>query len=68
MSDDDNGRHHAVIWLQPWCDGCETHARSDEGRQWCMDDIWEPCEACGNLAVKYVIAEQPPRDGKGKTE
>jgi hypothetical protein len=51
----DDGRHHEAIWLQPWCDGCETHCRGgDNGRQWCMDDVW------GNKSVRYVIANARP--------
>jgi hypothetical protein len=45
------------IWLQPWCDGCETHCESDNGRQWCPDDIWGICEECGNKSVCYEISE-----------
>jgi hypothetical protein len=59
MSDDNDGRHHETIWLQPWCDGCETHCRGgDEGRQWCQDDVWEKCDECGNKSVRYVIAQE----------
>ena len=54
----DEGRHHETIWLQPWCDGCETHCRADEGRQWCQDDVWEDCGECGNKSVRYVLVSE----------
>jgi hypothetical protein len=50
---------HDVIWLQPWCAGCEMHASYGEGRQWCRDDVFEPCEECGQKSVKYVREPKP---------
>ena len=41
-----------TIWLQPWCGDC---ARGADGRQWCEDDIWEPCEECGAETLKYML-------------
>ena len=62
MSDkqiDETEQKPSVIYLQPWCDGCETHCRGyDDGRTWCIDDVWSQCEYCGRGAVKYVLAEQ----------
>lgn len=49
---------HKVIWLQPWCDGCEAHCYSGEGRSWCQDDAWGQCDECGAPPVKYQLA--PP--------
>jgi hypothetical protein len=49
---------HDVIWLQPWCAGCEMHASYGEGRQWCRNDVFEPCEECGQKSVKYVRASE----------
>lgn len=48
---------HEIIWLQPWCDGCQAHSNSGEGRLWCQDDVWGPCEECGNKPVKFVRAD-----------
>ena len=57
----DDGRHYETIWLQPWCEGCETHCRGgDDGRQWCRDDVWEKCDECGNKSVRYVLAPEAP--------
>lgn len=50
-------QHHKIIWLQPWCDGCERHANSiDNGRTWCQDDVYGPCEECKAEPVKYIAA------------
>lgn len=57
MADEQN---HSVIWLQPWCDGCQKYQYRDEGRTWCESDIYEPCEECGRQAVKYVLAPDQP--------
>jgi hypothetical protein len=46
---------HDVIWLQPWCAGCEQHCTPGEGRMWCQDNVWGECEECGNKPVRYVI-------------
>lgn len=51
---------HEVIWLQPWCDGCQQNCYSDEGRTWCTDDAYGACGECGRLPVKYVIAPDQP--------
>lgn len=56
---------YKTIWLQPWCDGCETHAwGASGGRQWCQDDVWEDCSECGAKSVKYIIApnQDSPQD------
>ena len=53
---------HDVIWLQPWCAGCEMHASYGEGRRWCQDDVFEPCEECGQKSVKYVRGAQAMSD------
>jgi hypothetical protein len=50
---------HKVIWLQPWCDGCEKHCNSGEGRLWCQDDVWGQCDECDRKPVKYIIAAAP---------
>lgn len=47
---------HQTIWLQPWCEGCEKHCNSGEGRLWCQDDVWGQCEECDRKSVKYIIA------------
>jgi hypothetical protein len=48
-----------TIWLQPWCGECQLKSwDSDSGRQWCEDDVWEPCEECGAKPVKYVLAKK----------
>jgi hypothetical protein len=49
-----------VIWLQPWCEGCDTHAYRGEGRQWCEDDAWGQCDECDQKSVKYVLAPIDP--------
>lgn len=54
-------QEHQIIWLQPWCDGCQKHADSiDNGRTWCVDEAWGPCEDCGAMPVKYVMAADQP--------
>ena len=61
MSNEDDGRHPDIIWLQPWCDTCETHCRGGyDQRLWCIDNVWEPCDECGNVAVKYTIVKDEP--------
>lgn len=49
-------QRHETIWLAPWCDGCEKQCYSDEGRTWCQENVYEPCEECGRMPVKYMIA------------
>lgn len=44
-----------VIYLQPWCEGCETHA-GYEGRNWCQDDVWTQCDECPNKSSRYLLA------------
>lgn len=44
------------IYLQPWCEGCEKH--NWEGRQWCEDDPWGPCDECGAQATVYELSEK----------
>lgn len=56
---------HDVIYLQPWCDGCQKDAWGSDGRQWCEDDPWGQCEECDRKAVKYTrtppASESPVR-------
>jgi len=40
-----------VIYLPPRCHD------TGEGREWCVDDVWGPCEDCGAEPVKYVRAD-----------
>jgi len=40
-----------VIYLSPRCHD------TGEGREWCVDDVWGPCEDCGAEPVKYVRAD-----------
>lgn len=62
-----DGTKHTVIWLQPWCDGCERNDYSEAGRLWCQDDPWGHCDECGAPAVKYVLApDQPERRDDGE--
>ncbi len=56
-------QQHAVIWLQPWCDGCEKHS-SGEGRQWCQDDAWGQCEECDQKSERYVLAHPDGEQGR----
>lgn len=51
-------QQHQTIWLQPWCDGCDTYANYGEGRHWCQDDIFEDCGECGRKPVKYTLAKE----------
>lgn len=53
---------HDVIWLQPWCDGCEKHC-GYEGRNWCQDDVWGKCDECGNKSVRFI---RDKRSGRAK--
>lgn len=48
---------HEIIYLQPWCNGCEHHCSSGEGRQWCQDDVFDDCEECGKKSVAFVRAK-----------
>ena len=53
-----------VVWLQPWCQECETMRQYSDGRLWCENsNPWPPCEECGKRAVKYTITA---RDADGK--
>ena len=70
--------NHPVIWLQPWCDSCDLH--SDEGRQWCQDNVWDKCdgagftfgvgrrEGCKQMPVKYVLAPDQPKEELANNE
>lgn len=49
---------HETIWLQPWCDKCESEARGSEGRLWCQDNVWDQCDLCERKPVKYVLAKK----------
>jgi hypothetical protein len=58
---------HTTIWLQPWCAECDRS--SYEGRQWCEDNVWDKCDNCDALPVKYVIApDQPKPVDDGETD
>jgi hypothetical protein len=46
-----------VIWLQPWCQECEW---ANEDRTWCKDNVWEEGCECGQMPVKYELAEFQP--------
>ena len=49
-------KHPKELWLSPWCDGCApNHCSYDDGRLWCEQNIFEPCEHCGRVAEKYVL-------------
>lgn len=51
-------QEHEIIWLQPWCDKCETESYgAHDGRQWCQDKVWDQCDLCERRPVKYVIAK-----------
>ena len=60
--------HHAIIWLQPWCDGCEKHDYSCDGRLWCQTDEWGHCDECGRASVKYVLAADQPKPRKDEID
>ena len=47
------------IWLQPQCDDCY----GIEDLQWCKDDVFDPCGACGAKPVKYVLAQEALNPG-----
>ncbi len=51
---------HKTIWLQPWCDKCEAAANnfSNDGRQWCQDNVWDQCDECERKPVKYALLLQ----------
>lgn len=54
-------QQHVEIWLQPWCDGCERYSyECGESREWCQDNVFDPCSECGRKPVRYVIAPAPP--------
>lgn len=48
---------HPVIWLQPWCTGCDLY---NDPRLWCQDDVWGKCDECDALPVKYMLAPDQP--------
>lgn len=52
--------YHPVIWLQPWCDHCDSHCNGHMGRMWCQDNVFETCEECGREPVKYVLEQVKP--------
>lgn len=56
-------QEHKVIWLQPWCNKCESSP--GDGRQWCKDDVWDACDECERRAVKYVLAKHSPQGSSG---
>ena len=63
------GTNHPVIWLQPWCEGCERHSAYNEGRLWCQDDVWGKCDECDEKSVKYVLAlDQPLKPDVGTND
>lgn len=45
----------ATIWLAPWCAECERKCFDDQGRTWCEDEVYGPCDDCGARPVKYAI-------------
>jgi hypothetical protein len=52
---------HQIIWLQPWCADCELNSYGD-GRLWCDDPSYlDPCEGCGAMPVKYILAPDQPQ-------
>jgi hypothetical protein len=54
---DINEQRHPIIWLAPWCDGCDKYdCSNDGGRTWCKDNVYETCVECGREPVKYVVA------------
>jgi hypothetical protein len=53
--------HHQTIWLAPWCDACAAVCVNDAGRTWCQDNAYDPCEECGRMPVKYVLAPDQPQ-------
>lgn len=60
---------HLTIWLAP---GCEGQCAQD--REWCSDNVFEPCEECGAMPVKYILAPDqpalaapPPPEGEAST-
>lgn len=52
---------HTTIWLAPWCDGCERNSMHSEGRTWCQNNVYAPCDECGKLPVKYQFAPDQPQ-------
>lgn len=47
---------HQVIWLAPRCGGVCV-----QDREWCQDAVWGPCEECGAMPVKYILAPDQPK-------
>lgn len=45
------GKNYETIWLEPECEACDCN------RQWCQDNVWDPCPECGLEPVKYVRAD-----------
>lgn len=43
-----------VIYLGPACQ------EQGDGREWCQDDVWQPCE-CGHTSVKFVASNELDR-------
>ena len=52
--------HPKTLWLSPACDGCgdEACTNFEEGRTWCQENIFDPCEECGREAEQYVLSTQ----------
>lgn len=46
---------YPFIWIEPHCNECSL-GRADEGPTWCRDNVYEPCEECGQQPIKYTLA------------
>jgi hypothetical protein len=54
-----------VIWLQPWCQKCKKEV--DEGRMWCVDNVWDQCDLCERKPVQYKMVKRAGRVGHKET-
>lgn len=45
----DDSRTGNEVWLAPGCEG------ADDDREWCHDNVFEPCQDCGAKPATYRL-------------
>jgi len=51
------------IWLQPWCEWCESEYLDGDGDRFWSEVNHGDCKTCGNTPTHYVLAK-PERKKK----
>lgn len=56
-----------VIWLSPWCVGCNRQCpwSPDAGQLWCVDPQ-EGCEKCGLGWTRYTLDEAQAAEARSQ--